>query len=250
MFSGGGLSFIATFFEVDLHRLIHLQNMADFDTNRMRLAQLQAQRNAYETEAFAISSDLSSPGPNGEKPAGVKDPLVDTEGFPRSDIDVHAVLEKRNRLSIINTDHRKLMMEIEVLLGKLHSDLPPFASSSSSSSSNSGSNGISGITSTMSTMVTSSQRPFALIDEILEGSPAQLATLENGDLLYEFGAVKYQMGIDAIQQLPDFVKPNLNKAIKLKISRPPNTDIFEVEIIPRSWGGRGVLGCHFSPFKG
>ena len=216
--------------------------------NRTRLAQLQAQKNAYETEAFAISSDLSSPGPNGEKPAGVKDPLIDAEGFPRSDIDVHAVLEKRNRLAIINTDHKRLMEEIELLLGKLHSDLPPFVGSSSSSSRVGGINGVSTI-SMSSSMARPSQRPFAKIDEILEGSPAQLATLEDGDLLYEFGKVKHQMGIDAIQQLPDFVRLNLNKSIKLRISRPPNKEIFEVEITPKSWGGRGVLGCHFSPYK-
>ena len=92
--------------------------MSEFEANRANLAQLQAQKEAYETEAFAISSDLSSPGPNGESPAGVKDPLVDKEGFPRGDIDVHAVLEKRNRLAIINTDHKRVMKEIEILLEK------------------------------------------------------------------------------------------------------------------------------------
>ena len=225
------------------------KEMADFDTNRAFLAQLQAQKDAYETEAFAISSDLSSPGPNGEKPAGLKDPLVDAEGFPRSDIDVHATLEKRNRLAIINTDHKRLMKEIESLLGKLHSNIPPLVSSSSSSSSGNGSRDEMSSASS-SSFTTQALKPFAIIDEILEGSPAQLATLKDGDLLYEFGSVKYVTGVDAIQHLPDIVRPNLNNPIKLQISRPPSTEIFEVEITPKSWGGRGVLGCHFTPFKG
>ena len=226
------------------------KEMADFDTNRALLAQLQAQKEAYETEAFAISSDLSSPGPNGEKPAGLKDPLVDAEGFPRSDIDVHATLEKRNRLAIINTDHKRLMKEIESLLGKLHSNIPPLVSSSSSSSSSGNGSRDEMSSASTSSFTTQALRPFAIIDEILEGSPAQLATLKDGDLLYEFGSVKYRIGIDAIQHLPDIVRPNLNKPIKLQISRPPSTEIFEVEITPKSWGGRGVLGCHFTPFKG
>ena len=221
--------------------------MSEFEANRANLAQLQAQKEAYETEAFAISSDLSSPGPNGESPAGVKDPLVDKEGFPRGDIDVHAVLEKRNRLAIINTDHKRVMKEIEILLEKLHSDLPKFVDSSCRSSGNfDGSN----VSTTPSSSSAPALRPFAIIDEILEGSPAQLATLEDGDLLYEFGTVKYKVGSDAIQQLPDYVRSRLNQPITLKISRPPTTDTFEVKIVPKSWVGRGVLGCHFSPYKG
>lgn len=41
---------------------------------------------ALEAEAEAICSELTSLGPNGERPAGIKDSLVDSEGFPRSDI--------------------------------------------------------------------------------------------------------------------------------------------------------------------
>ena len=38
------------------------------------------QRDDLEAEADAISDYLLSPGPNGEPMAGIKDPLVDSEG--------------------------------------------------------------------------------------------------------------------------------------------------------------------------
>merc|ERR1719450_1107882 len=72
-------------------------------------------------EADTIKAILTSPGPNGEKPAGLRGvPLVDSQGFPRADIDVHDVTIKRNRLACIDTDHSSLMKEIETLLFTLH----------------------------------------------------------------------------------------------------------------------------------
>lgn len=50
-----------------------------------------AQRDAIEMEAEAIGSELTSPGPNGEAPAGLKSKLVDKEGYPRSDIDIYRI---------------------------------------------------------------------------------------------------------------------------------------------------------------
>lgn len=38
----------------------------------------------------------------GEPPAGLTDPLIDGEGFPRGDIDLYNVKNKRARLRAIN----------------------------------------------------------------------------------------------------------------------------------------------------
>ena len=56
-----------------------------------------------EIEADAIHSELTSPGPNGEPPAGINDPLVDKDDYPRGDIDIYNVKRKRQRLRVINT---------------------------------------------------------------------------------------------------------------------------------------------------
>ena len=84
---------------------------------------LETQRFALETEAGAIHEELSSPGINGEPPAGIKDSLVDVEGFPRGDIDIYAVKSKQKRLAEINTDHKfiwigSLLLIIKYILSK------------------------------------------------------------------------------------------------------------------------------------
>ena len=100
---------------------------------REKLNQMQAQREALEIEADAIASELNSVGPNGEPPAGIKTLLVDSEGFPRGDIDLFNVRNKRQRLAIINTDHKALMGEIEKTLHAYQQELPTTMTSSSSS---------------------------------------------------------------------------------------------------------------------
>ncbi len=79
------------------------------------LRNLQAQRDMLEVEANCIAEELQSPGIDGAPPAGLKDPLVDKEGYPRGDIDIMKVLEKRKRLSTINYDHKEIMTQIERL---------------------------------------------------------------------------------------------------------------------------------------
>lgn len=78
---------------------------SEYDQLRKDLDSLLAQRDAFEIEADAIYSELTSPGLNGEPPAGIKDPLVDSEGFPRGDLDIYNVRRKRQRLAELNYDH-------------------------------------------------------------------------------------------------------------------------------------------------
>jgi 26S proteasome regulatory subunit N4 len=85
------------------------------------LKKLQSQREALEIEADAIHAELTQPGPAGQKPAGIKDPLVDDEGYPRNDIDIYRVRDQRKRLAVINTDYKEIMKKIEEGLVNLHS---------------------------------------------------------------------------------------------------------------------------------
>ena len=70
---------------------------------KAELSVLESQRDLLEIEATAIREDLLSPGLNGEPPAGIDTPLVDDEDFPRADIELFSVRQKRQRLAILNT---------------------------------------------------------------------------------------------------------------------------------------------------
>ena len=69
---------------------------------------------------FAVTT-----GPNGEPPAGIKDRLIDAEGYPRGDVDIVNIKNKRRRLAEINTDFKVIMKQIEKHMLDLHALLPP-----------------------------------------------------------------------------------------------------------------------------
>ena len=62
----------------------------DCDDARSQLKELERQRLALEDEAAAIVSELDGLG------VGLKDALVDAEGYPRADLDLYRVSPARH----------------------------------------------------------------------------------------------------------------------------------------------------------
>ena len=79
------------------------------------LLSLNERRQKLEFEALEITEELMS----GDPPMGVDTPLVDAEGFPFPNVDVHGARILRHRLAILRTDHGALMKEIEDGLKKV-----------------------------------------------------------------------------------------------------------------------------------
>ena len=79
------------------------------------LKSLDDRRKALEDEAAGITAELNA----GPKPMGVSTPLTDSEGFPRNDVDVYRARQLRNRLAVLQTDHKALMKKIEASLSNL-----------------------------------------------------------------------------------------------------------------------------------
>lgn len=82
---------------------------------RQSLQSLDAQRKSLELEAKAILDELL----RGQSPIGVDTPLVDEEGYPRSDIDIYRARTLRGRLAVIKTDQVNLMNQIHIHLKQL-----------------------------------------------------------------------------------------------------------------------------------
>ena len=161
---------------------------------RAELRRLGERRQAIEAEAAALTEVLTvgwgcccslarsllwgararlrAQGPGGP---GLKGDLVDSEGFPRADIDVHAVLKQRNRLSCLQTDHKQLMRRVEELMplafpkggGSTAGTRPAAAISGSTQSSGGNASDASS-----AQLDTSYQPAFAIVDEVSPASPA------------------------------------------------------------------------------
>lgn len=203
---------------------------------------LMAQREALEAEADAIHSELTSPGPNGEPPAGLKTSFVDAEGFPRADIDIFNAKNKRRRLAEINTDYKALMKQIEQSMARLHAALPAVSVRESSILNEQQESKVR----TSNTSVSTQSSPMAKLDEILPDSPAATAGVQNGDLLLKFDTItsKTNSFMSAIAQL---VGQSVNQSIEITVRR--GEQLVELTLVPRPWGGRGLLGCHLSPIQ-
>ena len=204
----------------------------------------------------------------GEPPAGITDSLVDSEGFPRGDIDIVNVKSKRARLRVINTgktiitvflfqtfkignnvyvDFKIIMKEIEILLPQLYGQVGSQVVEPTSKITPSGCLQLSDIEAVASHQEQNHDTtPIAIIDEVLVGSPSAEAGLCNGDLLLRFAHVSstHKPGLTSI---PGIVRESAGQPISIVVMRGGSR--LELFITPTTWGGRGLLGCHLTPIK-
>lgn len=85
---------------------------------RQSLKDLNGQRTVLDDELEAIVSELTAV--NAENPTvppmGMDTPLVDSDGYPRNDIDVYRARTLRGRLAVLKTNRTKLTRDMDALL--------------------------------------------------------------------------------------------------------------------------------------
>jgi len=88
---------------------------------RAALRALEARRQELEAQLATAMTRLNAPGGG-----GMKEPLVDREGYPRADLaDLGQTRMDRNAVATLNTDLRDLMRRIETGLQHLHAASAP-----------------------------------------------------------------------------------------------------------------------------
>lgn len=199
-------------------------------------------RSDLEAEMNVIIHRLSQPGG-----PGLSGNLVDSEGFPRSDIDIPVVRADRNRLAGLRNDHKDITEKIGQYIELLHSAR---VTPKSSTAMESGSNrvGVDDITSSNSgdsiNMDVDISKPFAMVDEISEESPAAEDGLQLGDQIVKFGNVEY--GDNLLPKLASEAQMNQGKPVPMLVMRQGT--LVNLMVTPRTWRGRGLLGCNFRIF--
>jgi len=190
-------------------------------------------RSGIEAEMNAIIDRLCVP--NGP---GISGSLLDAEGFPRSDIDVAAVRSSRQRLAILRNDHKditeKIDQNLQILLSGGHlrdSPMPPQRRTDAATSENPTPMDEDAIV----------RLPFAVVDEIFDGSPAASDGLQRGDQILKFGSV--DGGENLVSRLAREGQTNQGSAIPVIVMRRGVQ--VNLNVTPRPWSGRGLLGCHF-----
>ncbi|XP_054821330.1 uncharacterized protein LOC129320138 [Prosopis cineraria] len=213
---------------------------------------LMDKRAAIEVEMNAIIERLNQPGG-----PGLSGNLVDSEGFPRTDIDIPVVRAERRRLSELRNDHKEISEKINQNIQILHAarlgnktsllkvsgdeDGPNAQTSSTVESGSSVQNVLLRDSSNSMDVDVVVSIPFAMVDEISDSSPAAEDGLQLGDQILKFGSV--EAGDNLLQRLASEAQSNLGHAIPVAIMR--QGAMINLIVTPRTWPGRGLLGCHF-----
>ncbi|KAJ7459876.1 hypothetical protein FB451DRAFT_1271819 [Mycena latifolia] len=180
------------------------------------------QKENIEAQLEAQASILSS-----NAGATLNSPLIDADGFPRADIDIYAVRNARIRIIELRNDLAAVMSSLALALQSVYD--PALAAPESPQPS-------------------TSSKPFAKVDGVSPGSPAAEAGLQRDDLVVKFGSLTQQsFSSSSLKPLVDVVAAHENRSIPLKVLRSEQA-VF-LSLTPRSWGGRGLLGCHIVPYS-
>ncbi|KAI1609442.1 26S proteasome non-ATPase regulatory subunit 9 [Exophiala viscosa] len=205
----------------------------------LTLHQLINRKDDLEEELKALGSVLDSHGVN------MQTGLTTFDGFPRSDIDVAQVRVTRARIITLRNDWKNLMDRIEKGLHEHHAKNQ---ASEALKASTSQSQSVS-MPATVRTAPSVPETPFAKVNSVEPGSPANEAGLKAGDLIKRFGDAIWS-NHERLRKVGEVVGQNLGRPIPVKISRGIGSDAQELDLrlTPRQgWGGRGTLGCHIVP---
>ncbi|BGP00173.1 putative 26S proteasome regulatory subunit [Rhodotorula toruloides] len=150
-------------------------------------------------------------------------PLVDREGFPRSDIDVASVRTARVQIIRLRNDLKDVLVEME---GLVHRGLP------------SGEEGANG----------AGREDERMKDEEEEGDGVKpfAKGLKRNDLLLALESV-VASNHDNLRAVATLVGRWEGVALSVTVRR--GGEMMRLSLTPRGgWGGRGLLGCHIVPY--
>ncbi|CAI7860527.1 unnamed protein product [Closterium sp. NIES-53] len=263
--------------------------MADTGALREQAKQLIERRDNLEAQIDALAARLNAPGGG-----GTNESLVDKEGFPRADIDIPRVRSDRHRLATLHVDHKQLTGQIESLLVEIHSQakpreqkpaktdgpnstLPSAIATAPAASPAATSTSAAAPNADVTAAALPSSTPFAMVDEVTPGSPAEVDGVRLGDRLLRFGSVAAAAagggaaaadsapagevtegreggggsrvaggGAELLKQVAAELQGSEGRGVNMTVLRAGN--VVELLVTPRRWGGRGLLGCHLSPF--
>eukprot|EP00759_Apiculatamorpha_spiralis_P013261 PhF_6_TR19972/c1_g1_i1/m.29125/K06693/PSMD9; 26S proteasome non-ATPase regulatory subunit 9 len=212
--------------------------MSQIDELKKKLNELGEQRSTLEKELLFQTEYLNT------TPAGLHGPLKDPEGFPRADCDIHAIMIARNRVSVLTTDLRIIMSAMEEALHEFHNIgvLIPGKPNAAPKKV------VQVEEEVQQPPPAPAPTPLCRVNQVDGGSPAAEAGLCVGDVVMKYGDVLQDhltQSADALQRIGAFTMRNVGNTFAVSVLR--GGEVVVLNLTPRTWSGRGVLGCHLLP---
>uniref|UniRef100_A0A1E1XBK7 26S proteasome non-ATPase regulatory subunit 9 n=1 Tax=Amblyomma aureolatum TaxID=187763 RepID=A0A1E1XBK7_9ACAR len=178
---------------------------------------------------------------------GMDEPLVDNEGYPRSDIDVYKVRHARHRIICLLNDHKAVMKDIERSLHAYHAQVSRNGAATAGTTANGHTAEITDSPQLRGAHGrASSPLPFAVVGNVENGSPAQEAGLSVGDKIVKFGSVNAGNFTD-VTAIAAVVQHSVDRPVNVLVKR--NAETLPLVLTPKQWHGRGLLGCTILPTR-
>mmetsp|Transcript_6319 Transcript_6319/g.12418 ORF Transcript_6319/g.12418 Transcript_6319/m.12418 type:complete len:216 (+) Transcript_6319:107-754(+) len=211
------------------------------DTSLLKeeLRTLYEEKRAVEQEVEECVGRLESCG------VGVEESLVDSEGFPRSDLDLVSVRMDRQRVHVLNNDHARLMAQIEGKLHKLHAHTRGDVDVSAPIQHTRSYVEEERVAAPLA-VPAKSTLPFAIVDEVSQDGPAMHAGVAVGDKVLQCAHITGQTP-NSLATMGSLVSESENRVLDLIVLRGDN--VVRLKLHPKKWSGRGLLGCHLSPMR-
>lgn len=212
--------------------------------------QLILERDNMESKLKTLVETLNSQT-NGN---GLLGSLVDSEGFPRTDVDVYNVRLLRVEIIRLQNDVKDITSKIEAHLYKVHAQAKlegvvnqvPITSQPVLLISNDN---------TVNDNVNNEKTDtvLAIIDGVSPDSPSYDAGLKRNDKIIMFGPInseslkKTPKGLSVLQEIGNLVQKYEDKSVIVVVKRDEEVDPISLTLVPTRWSGRGLLGCHIIP---
>ncbi|KAL6919925.1 hypothetical protein ACHAP8_006505 [Fusarium lateritium] len=207
------------------------------NAGHLSFAELQRKKDDVETELKALGGVLDSHG------VDMNTSLLTSDGFPRADIDVAQIRTTRSRIIRLRNDYSALMTRIEKYLHEHFASLDENDAAPVAGQANTQSVLPDSVSATL-------DPPFAKVNTVAAGSPAESAGLKAGDEIRNFGYVN-RANHDNLSKVAECVQGNEGSNVFIKVSRVDGVaerQELRLTLTPRKdWGGRGMLGCHVLP---
>ncbi|XP_060650424.1 26S proteasome non-ATPase regulatory subunit 9 [Drosophila nasuta] len=214
-----------------------MQVMATQITTKQRLERLMTAKKDLESQ-ISRNGEILAANDN----VGMNGPLIDAEGYPRNDIDVYQVRQARQTIICLQNDHKELMNQIQDQLNKYHAEIattdPELVNRASALELNENNQRGTGgaVLSSVDTRV------LVIVNLVSPSSPAEAAGLHVGDRILRFGSINGNNFKDNLAQIGEVVRNMQNQNVQLKIKR--EEQILDLVLVPKTWTGRGLLGCN------
>lgn len=208
--------------------------------------ELTKKREEIEKEIEENLQFLENPENKG---VGMHGKLIDPEGFPRNDIDIFAIRTARHKVICLKNDYAEINKQIENYLHKIHSSAPVIRVKRDTQKKTNGS--LEEEEKNEKEVLKHAQKnTFAIIEHMVENSPAAKAGLQIGDCIYQFGDIQKKSEIEpnavVLKNVADYVKKKPS-TIEVKLLRCDK--LHNYIVVPEIKDQGLFIGCHLVPLQ-